>query len=92
MRWDCSVPAVPHRPTCVESAGPGRAGLRRWRGTRLLGSVGVGAALNSIITRGEFTWAWDIAIPVVLVTLVCGDLSPDPGDPRRTRGPGAGAG
>ncbi|GEM_PF-2934977 len=41
----------------------------------LLGSVGVGAALNSIVTRGEFTWAWDIAIPVVLVTLVCGVTS-----------------
>lgn len=41
----------------------------------LLGSIGIGAGLSHLFAPGEFTWAWDMAIPVVAVTLICGVTS-----------------
>ncbi|HIW92730.1 MAG TPA: hypothetical protein H9870_13840 [Candidatus Corynebacterium avicola] len=41
----------------------------------LLGSVGIGAGLSSFQSSGEFTWAWDVAIPVTVVAVICGITS-----------------
>lgn len=38
-------------------------------------SAGVGAAAISLFTTGRYAWAWDVAIPVVSVALLCGVTS-----------------
>lgn len=38
-------------------------------------SVGVGAVLTSISGYGDVMWAWDVAIPVVVVAVLCGVTS-----------------
>lgn len=38
-------------------------------------STGVGAAAIRLFSTGSYAWAWDVAVPVVAVALVCGVAS-----------------